>query len=677
MAVFNPAIKKTFTVKVAGGKFVIDNVTAPILSIQRDHLYVFNQNDSSNAGSDAAGSHQLYFSRTQDGKHTIDIGVEYGKEFRHGVSYWLDGVRQFNLAAYVASFHLASTREVRIIVPDDAPYKLYPVCWNHSNMYNTNYFHIGSASSNTTFALNTLLDAIDAKVDTAPAADLPQLAKGLNNVKDTINPDSDYAQQPEDMSGDVGPDVVTWDRQPEFIYWGSRHHHSFDGGGAIVYDSNLEAWSQTKYIGWCCFVGSSSMGSNWYNHNWSSHPVHYSGNSYHYTRTDHHVCGCYCWITGTDWTGELGNAALNIGESGLYSRYYSHESLFRVTENMNIQSWEVRDNRVYVSQKSEQLKLRNRFMVGHNTGDQPISIKNIPVGGFGGMSSYNRKRKEVAVCQRTSLNVDDYGQTRYSRYNANSFEGFDNDIWGNGNGAYHQAQTWNNWRTKIYPDVPEINASTNLAKVMDDRKTKTFFWKYNSGDGWYSHSKMALCDNGDILTVVAASHNNYTLARLKRSKNDKFQVYQQEGTQMAYNNRIWHGNEGGWDSDGNHGHGSGIRVVMSRNKRNVVMYGPWYNYGAGSMGWIVVRDSAKAFGQIMYNKNHHHGVIVMPFRDSDFIIQHSHNIDEEYGAGATRVAYQDGYGNMVPYTMGDRLDSNTHSTNYAVMARLDHDGLTY
>ena len=39
--------------------------------------------------------------------------------------------------------------------------------------------------------------------------------------------------------------------------------------------------------------------------------------------------------------------------------------------------------------------------------------------------------------------------------------------------------------------------------------------------------------------------------------------------------------------------------------------------------------------------------------------------------------YQDGYGNMVPYTMGDRLDSNTHSTNYAVMARLDNDGLTY
>ena len=161
MAVFNPAIKKTFIVKAAGGKFLIDDVVAPILSIQRDHLYVFNQNDSSNAGSDAAGSHQLYFSKTQDGKHTIDIGVEYGKEFRHGVSYWLDGVRQFNLAAYVAGFHLASTREVRIVVPDDAPYKLYPVCWNHSNMYNTNYFHIGSASSNTGFFSHFREGAID------------------------------------------------------------------------------------------------------------------------------------------------------------------------------------------------------------------------------------------------------------------------------------------------------------------------------------------------------------------------------------------------------------------------------------------------------------------------------------------------------------------------------------
>lgn len=676
MAVFNPSVKKTFIVKVAAGKYLIDDIVAPILSLQRDHLYVFNQNDASNAGSDSAGSHQLYFSKTQDGKHTVDIGIKYGKEFRHGVSYWLDGVRQYNLAAYVDGFHRATSREVRIVVPDDTPYKLYPVCWNHSNMYNTNYFHIASSSSNTTFALDTLLDAIDAKVDTAPASELPQLAKGLNNVRDTINPDKEYVQQPEDMTGDAGPDVVTWDRQPEFVYWGTRHHHQFDGGGGIVYDSNLEAWNQTKFVGWCCFTGASGMGGNHYAHGWSTNPVCYSGNSYHYTRTDHHTCGCYCWINGTDWTGELGNAALNIGETGLFSRFYSHESLWRVTENMNIQSWEVRDNRVYVSQKSEQLKLRNRFMTGANAGDQPISVKNIPKGAFGGMSSFNRKRKEVALCQRTSLNLDDAGATRHW-YNANSYEGFDNATWGNGEGSYHQAQTWNNWRTKIYPDVPEINASTNLAKVMDDKKSKTFFWRYNSGDGWHAHAKMALCDNGDILTVCSSAYNVSTLGRLRRSKNDKFQVYSQEGTQMGLSHRPWHSDEGGWDTDSNYGHGSGVRVVMSRNKRNVAMYGPYYKYGSGSMGWIVVRDSAKAFGQIMYNRDAHHGVIVMPFRDSDFIIQHTHDINEGQGGGATRVAYQDGYGNMIPYTMGDRMDSNTHSTNYAVMSAIHSDGLTY
>ena len=56
----------TFTVTVAGGKFVIDGTSQATVSLLEGNVYTFDQSDASNA---AGGTHPLKFSYTADGTH--------------------------------------------------------------------------------------------------------------------------------------------------------------------------------------------------------------------------------------------------------------------------------------------------------------------------------------------------------------------------------------------------------------------------------------------------------------------------------------------------------------------------------------------------------------------------------------------------------------------------------
>ena len=64
---------------------------------------------------------------------------------------------------------------------------------------------------------------------------------------------------------------------------------------------------------------------------------------------------------------------------------------------------------------------------------------------------------------------------------------------------------------------------------------------------------------------------------------------------------------------------AGIRIVQSRNKRNVAMYGPYRQYGAGACGWIISRDMSREYPEL-WMQNTTYGVQISPFRDADFFI---------------------------------------------------------
>ena len=100
-------VTATTTVTVASGKFYLDGVEAPTVSLSEGSTYLFNQSDSSNSG------HPLRFSTTPNGTHAG--GVEYTT----GVT---TSGTPGNAGAYT-----------QIVVASGAP-TLYYYCTNHSGM---------------------------------------------------------------------------------------------------------------------------------------------------------------------------------------------------------------------------------------------------------------------------------------------------------------------------------------------------------------------------------------------------------------------------------------------------------------------------------------------------------------------------------------------------------------
>ena len=120
--IVNTASTITYNVTVANGEFAFNGSSPEFLNLYRGKTYIFNQNDSTNDG-----SNHILISTQTDGWHsnnpviTGDTSVLYSG---NGISYWIDG-SSVTYQQYLSGFELATTREIRFIVPVDAPGVLY------------------------------------------------------------------------------------------------------------------------------------------------------------------------------------------------------------------------------------------------------------------------------------------------------------------------------------------------------------------------------------------------------------------------------------------------------------------------------------------------------------------------------------------------------------------------
>ena len=94
----------TFTITVSGGKFLIDGVSAPALTLYKGWTYTFDVSDSSN------GSHPLRF---------------------------YAGSSQYSTGVTVTGSQGSAGAKVQIVIPESQPTNFQYYCTNHSGMGNT------------------------------------------------------------------------------------------------------------------------------------------------------------------------------------------------------------------------------------------------------------------------------------------------------------------------------------------------------------------------------------------------------------------------------------------------------------------------------------------------------------------------------------------------------------
>ncbi len=108
-----------YTVILNNGKLQFGGSSLSFLSLLRGNTYVFQQNDTTML------NNQILISASDDGWHVSSTPQDSSYLYSGvGVSYWLEGV-EVNYAAYNAGFNSASSRELKFVVPVDAPQALY------------------------------------------------------------------------------------------------------------------------------------------------------------------------------------------------------------------------------------------------------------------------------------------------------------------------------------------------------------------------------------------------------------------------------------------------------------------------------------------------------------------------------------------------------------------------
>ena len=121
----------------AGNRYYYNGQIDLAWNVYEERQYIFEVNDTS------VDSHPLYLADAANSSNG-------GNEITNGVEYWLDGVKQTDLTAYVTNFANANAREVRFRIPagfNSGTPIVYPSCYYHSNMGNGQLYVQGASAT--------------------------------------------------------------------------------------------------------------------------------------------------------------------------------------------------------------------------------------------------------------------------------------------------------------------------------------------------------------------------------------------------------------------------------------------------------------------------------------------------------------------------------------------------
>lgn len=331
-----------------------------------------------------------------------------------------------------------------------------------------------------------------------------------------------------------------------------------------------------------------------------------------------------CYISGTTSVSDLGHWRIIGGYRAVEGAHDNTSGPARLSEAINCTNAEVDDADTYLSY--EGLTIKHKYRHVTPTAD-PLSTKTVTTNGDNsyGSLSYNKTRTEMVVQNR------DVSDSNY------------------------------NFRVSIYKNVPRINRDTKLETViLENQRTQLLYnmtTAYVSGDAeTWSNNKIVLTDAGSIF-VVTMNPTSSTLYvdKVTRDTNDTTLTFTAGATQ-SLGSTVY-----GKQQNGNHG----LRIIQSRNRKNILAFCANNYYNCGITSYIVdkVRD---AYVQGPYQNYTNHGCQPGPFGNTDFVCGKMQNWDNP-AENRLEIWVQKPDGTFVVSDPGPNFDHHAMSTSYPAL----------
>ena len=467
-------------------------------------------------------------------------------------------------------------------------------------------------------AKNKLLDRISTLADTAAttASDTILLTDSLKTLDKGVD---------EETKVEPAPDYHYRNNRPEYGIWSS--HHSW-GGGMTIVDEMAVPLKQRAY--WHSSYEDNADGC-WSGGYAGGQREQFAGNNCWFRCNDHAPSNAECYINGTTAVGELGHFRLVGGYRALESARQNDDGIQIRAENLNVGNAELDSKECYLRYKDTTVELRLRWLSYDHTALSSYNTNNNSQSSKGAVS-YNKTRQELVFVNRK-------GST--------------------------QTMT-----LKIYYNIASINRTTDLSGILTAAEAGSTPAKsldftlndgYNSGDvETFGNNKIILVDDGSVFITTHEPSSYLHIAKLSRDTGDTTLTYGNHASRAVGSTTY------GYGSDSCHGH----MLVQSRDKKNIFLFVPFYQYQRGIVSFIVSKKRSEY--QQGYNwESTQDGANVGPYGDSDFVICRNQNWDYP-GSQSLICLIQKPDGTWAETDTGNQIDNaGWWTTNYPCLIPLN------